>query len=362
MKIRISGIAPIICLVFLATTARADDTELRSYLFAEHGTFQIEVPKTWRGEVLKSSSNAPPTLTFAPGSGEAFQLQVAPIWTVTQDLNQSLQQMKRFTDQSAKEVSAQAVEKSIPVVEFKGQTATGYYFAATDKAPKPGEYKYQLQGMVRTGDVAAMFIAVSNDDSRAIDRQIVAAMRSLAFHPNSAALSTGEPQSVRADAIQIASDSTDLILTVPVSRLVVRVPKGGLEQKVRSQSGSAASPRYFYFEDETRRMIISGWFEPADGFKGVKNLWADEVAAWRKNSVPLPQEVSFAKLDRWDVVNYEMSNTDPTPTHIRACFVQAGTWIDIHLSMGDGESSQVRREKLTAILRSMSVTEKRGDR
>jgi len=42
---------------------------------------------------------------------------------------------------AAQSALSQAVEKSLPVQELRGGNAQGSYFSATDRAPKPGEFK-----------------------------------------------------------------------------------------------------------------------------------------------------------------------------------------------------------------------------
>ena len=45
-------------------------------------------------------------------------------------------------------------------------------------------------------------------------------------------------------------------------------------------------------------------------------------------------------------------------SHVRAHWVQAGTWIDLHLSTTTERSSAENRKKLKELLRTISVTEK----
>ena len=81
----------------------------------------------------------------------------------------------------------------------------------------------------------------------------------------------------------------------------------------------------------TRHLIVSGWFESADGFTDIDSFWRKEGAAWKKQGLAEPHDVSFEHVGTWNAVFYDMSDHDATSANIRAHWVQAGTWIDIHL-------------------------------
>ena len=69
---------------------------------------------------------------------------------------------------AADKIAEQAVEKTIDVKPLKGGTNTGYYFAVTDRAPKPGEFKFLNQGMVIVADLLVTFTILTNDGQDAV--------------------------------------------------------------------------------------------------------------------------------------------------------------------------------------------------
>src|SRR5215510_13506014 len=77
----------------------------------------------------------------------------------------------------------------------------------------------------------------------------------------------------RPDALQISEVGDRYQFVVPVSRLVMAMPKAGLKRA--SNPGAASHPRYFYFTGGS--LNVSGWFEPAQGLKGIKRFWASET-------------------------------------------------------------------------------------
>jgi len=158
-------------------------------------------------------------------------------------------------------------------------------------------------------------------------------------------------------SIAIETAETSYILTVPVSRLTMTIPKGHLVLK-SSPLGEPNNPRYFYFQDSKVTFIVSGWFEPASGFSGIERFWENETNAWKRNGLPEAQDVSFTKIGNWDSVVYETKLPRGTNAHIRAHWVQAGTWIDVHLSLTSTRASAESRKLLESYLRTISVEEK----
>lgn len=78
-----------------------------------------------------------------------------------------------FTDEKIKNIVfemgqnflSSAVEEKIDLFCLKGTNGAGYYYSLTDKAPKPDEYKYVTQGLVRFGEIVGKFTVLHNDDS-----------------------------------------------------------------------------------------------------------------------------------------------------------------------------------------------------
>jgi hypothetical protein len=162
----------------------------------------------------------------------------------------------------------------------------------------------------------------------------------------------------RPHAIQITQTGTHYVLAVPVSRLVMQFPKGALVPASPDTGGATRSPRYFYFQDRDTALIVSGWFEPQQAFAGIQKFWDDEVASWNKK-LPAPQDVAFSKNRGWETIAYEVPVPSITNTNLRAHWVQAGTWIDMHLSLTNRQPIREARARLEAFLTGVSVSEKK---
>ena len=64
---------------------------------------------------------------------------------------------------AARAAERQSVEGRLDIVTMGGGRGPGYYFDATDRAPKPGDFKYMTQGAVSLGQLACTFTILSND-------------------------------------------------------------------------------------------------------------------------------------------------------------------------------------------------------
>jgi hypothetical protein len=70
------------------------------------------------------------------------------------------------------------VETNIGVIEFAGSSGPGFYFSVTDRAPKPDEYKFMTQGMLKVSDLVMTFTILTNDGQEQIARDALAMLRS----------------------------------------------------------------------------------------------------------------------------------------------------------------------------------------
>jgi hypothetical protein len=165
-------------------------------------------------------------------------------------------------------------------------------------------------------------------------------------------------QESKATTLEIAEMAGNYVLTVPVSRLIMTIPKGGLALATNPAGGSASSPRYFYLEDKTLNLIISGWFEAEQGFPGIKEFWESETAAGKRGGLPEARGVTFARLGDWNAIIYDVDIPKGKNSHIRAHWLQAGTWIDIHVSMTADLPEKEIRVRLQNILKTIQVVEK----
>ena len=144
-----------------ATVWAAPRTE--SYKLLDHGELIFSMPKEWISDVNQPPGELPPTISIGPKSGRPFQVLVTPVWPIGDGGKTDEPTLRRITTALAAEAQPQAVEAALPLKELVGTDGHGFYFTATDRAPKPGEYKFLAQGMIRVGEIALAFTVLSND-------------------------------------------------------------------------------------------------------------------------------------------------------------------------------------------------------
>ncbi len=160
-----------VALLFIVSNsiAGAEETALRSYTLPDHGSLKLAVPKSWKEELEQPSNRLPPTIIFTPKSGSTFEILLTPMWPPRPDIPMpNAEEIKQKVERAASSAKDQAVEKVIPLKEMKGTAGPGYYFSVTDRAPKPDEYKYMTQGIVRIGELITTFTILTNDGSGAV--------------------------------------------------------------------------------------------------------------------------------------------------------------------------------------------------
>ncbi len=163
------------------------------------------------------------------------------------------------------------------------------------------------------------------------------------------------------DAIQIASQGADYEISLPASKLRLVVPKGALVQRSTAAGATQSKPRYFFLEDRANNRVVSGWMEPAQRYKGIHAFWENESKDWTKGTgLPEPQNVTFEAFGKWEAVVYEIPTPIPnaTSTNLRAHWVEAGTWIDLHISTTSSRPARDARDDLAGFLKSIQVKQK----
>ena len=349
-------------LVLLLLAGLALAQEPRRFGVPGHGNLVLNVPAGWR--VIDSSVAQPPSaiIRMRPPEGDRFYLQVTAIRLDPAKIAEITPEVIRERMRNvAKKVFTSAVESDVQLVDLRGNQAYGSHFSVTDAKSKntAGDYKYVTQGFIVSGELITNFTFLHREQPEP-DRERVLQMFADAIHAKD------EPSAgpaIRPDALQVTESGSSFVLSVPISRLVMTIPSAGMTRMPSFAGGASSHPRYFNFNAGT--LNLSGWFEPAGGYKGIQDFWANESAGWKRRGIGEPSGVEFSKEQGWDVVLYEMSApagvTMPAGavnTHLRAHWVQSGTWIDLHLSTIGRTTAAENRATLLAMLRTIAVTEK----
>jgi hypothetical protein len=153
-----------LAMLLLAGFCHAQDVARRDFQLPKRGTLQLDAPQSWKADLRQPPQELPPTIVFTPARGNGFQVLMTPLWPFRPDVVMpDKEKIRQTVTKIAEKAKAQAVENSLALVEIQGTSGAGYYFSATDRAPKPDEFKYMTQGMIRIGELAATFTILTND-------------------------------------------------------------------------------------------------------------------------------------------------------------------------------------------------------
>lgn len=161
------------------TTAIAADAEKKAFALPDNSKLELAVPAGWKDEVKPKQGNAPATIALSPREGAPFQVVVMPIGR--QRAGSSADTaigMRDNVQQAADKIKPSAAEQYLPVEPLTGAPAPGFYFSATDREPKPGDFKYLTQGMLLVGDIVVGFSILTNDGQEKAKDEALAMLKS----------------------------------------------------------------------------------------------------------------------------------------------------------------------------------------
>jgi len=106
---------------------------------------------------------------LAPIAGAPFQILITAVWPI--HAGTSLPGVAAIHDEvagAAKSAAPESLERTLPLRDLRGPRNQGYYFFTTDRAPKPGEFKYLTQGIVHLGGINLAFTVLTNEGQDAV--------------------------------------------------------------------------------------------------------------------------------------------------------------------------------------------------
>jgi hypothetical protein len=159
-------------------------TITKNFPVGKTGKLTLTFPNRWLYDCQPSGDPSFPgiALRFGPQSGTNFVILVSTL--SASNGFASAGPLKLMNIVSA-ECAARAVDK--PVVQrLSGAEISGYYFsmankAYVDKEPKPGAYRFEMQGMVNLNDFCVSFAALYNYQDGGEDIETLEMIRSAHF-------------------------------------------------------------------------------------------------------------------------------------------------------------------------------------
>jgi hypothetical protein len=153
---------PLLAVCLFAAHAWAQDAvPARSYPVPDRGALRLSVPEGWT-EQVRAEGGMPPTIVLTAPDGSAL-LQVTALWSPRGEAGfNAPEKIRPAIEKAASLVQPTAVEKELKLQPIATPSGGGYYFSATDRAPKEGEYKFMANGGVPAGPLLLSFTVLSH--------------------------------------------------------------------------------------------------------------------------------------------------------------------------------------------------------
>src|SRR5262249_47507 len=142
---------------------KAEDVRVRRSYWLPGRILALVVPEDWTESREPARTDAPRTITFGPPAGRAFRVHVS---VIPQSAERS-PDVRAIVERSGRALLASAVEDRLVVEELGGAQVSGFFFRLTDRAPKPDEYTYLIQGALRLADLLLTFTVLTNQPDAA---------------------------------------------------------------------------------------------------------------------------------------------------------------------------------------------------
>lgn len=162
----------------IATAAVAADGEKKAFPLPDKSSLELTIPAGWQDETKANPGAAAATLALTPREGPPFQVVMTPIARQRPGTSADTAiRMRQSVQDAADKVKPSAVEPILTAEALTGAPGPGYYFSATDREPKPGEFKYLTQGMLLVGDVVVSFAILTNDGQEKVKDEALAMLK-----------------------------------------------------------------------------------------------------------------------------------------------------------------------------------------
>jgi hypothetical protein len=144
------------------------------------------VPAKWCSAAAWPPKDLPPAVEFTPASGDDFKFTVTLGYRQDGRPGQPTgEDVRRMTSASMARIQPSAKEK-LELIEWTGAKASGFYYFATDKAPKIGEYPYLLQGVARMDELVVNYMVLMRSKSPKAVAEMLSVLRTLHRHAEGA--------------------------------------------------------------------------------------------------------------------------------------------------------------------------------
>lgn len=143
----------------------------------------LAIPADWNQKIESPDKNTPLSVWLSARQGPTFNVLITPLsGSPMSPAMADENKLRAIVTSTARNALAQSVEMTIPVHDLTSQDVHGFYYLATDRAPKPDEWKYMTQGMVNIDGAPFAFTILTNDGQEAIAKAALELIRTASYH------------------------------------------------------------------------------------------------------------------------------------------------------------------------------------
>ena len=161
-------------------TAQGTAPSERRYALPGQGSFAIQVPSSWKDQVQQARDGAAATIVLTPASGKRFEVLLTPTSAPKDRAPESREDIRAAVQRAAQGAKAWAVESELPLREIQGRLGSGFYFSATERAPKAGAHKFVTTGILRVGDRLVPFTILTHEGQASVVSQALDLLKTAA--------------------------------------------------------------------------------------------------------------------------------------------------------------------------------------
>jgi hypothetical protein len=143
----------------------------------------LAIPAAWNQKFDSPEKNTLPSVWLTQRQGPTFNVLITPLaGTPAGAALADENKLRAIVTSAAHDALAKSVEMTIPIHDLTGPDAHGFYYLATDRAPKPDEWKYLTQGMINIDGAPFAFTILTNEGQGAIAKAALELIRSASYH------------------------------------------------------------------------------------------------------------------------------------------------------------------------------------
>jgi hypothetical protein len=143
----------------------------------------LDIPAAWNQKLESPDKNTPVSVWLSGSQGSTFNVLITPLSGTAMSVAMADDnKMRAIVTSAARNALAKSVEMTIPVHELTSTDVHGFYYVATDRAPKSDEWKYLTQGMINVDGVPFAFTILTNDGQEAIAKAALELIRTASYH------------------------------------------------------------------------------------------------------------------------------------------------------------------------------------